>query len=205
MKKAPLSKERICQAALKLIEQDGLQSFSMRKLGQVLSVEAMSLYHHFPSKAHVLDAILDQLFAGFTTLPTSRPFAERLRDAAYAYRAIAHRYPRFFQYVLVHRMNTREGLRFIEQIAGLFPDTNPRKAAQMFRAFGYYLTGAILDETSGYAQGPSAAEPVPPKEQAEIAPKLIAMGPYFAKKEWDAIFDFGLDAFIAYMNKQASP
>ena len=31
----------------------------------------------------------------------------------------------------------------------------------MFRTFGYYLNGAILDETAGYARGPSTVEPVP--------------------------------------------
>ena len=59
----PLDKEAIELAALALIDKDGLGELSMRRLGKKLGVEAMSLYHHYPSKAHLLDALLDRLIA----------------------------------------------------------------------------------------------------------------------------------------------
>src|SRR5438067_10994436 len=55
----PLSRDRILHAALELADEGGIESLSMRKLGQVLGFEAMSLYNHVANKDDVLDGILD--------------------------------------------------------------------------------------------------------------------------------------------------
>jgi AcrR family transcriptional regulator len=55
----PLSRDRILQAALELVDKGGIESLTMRKLGQALGFEAMSLYHHVADKDDVLDGILD--------------------------------------------------------------------------------------------------------------------------------------------------
>ena len=49
----PLSKERVLRAAINLADEAGLESLSMRKLGQELGVEAMSLYNHAVSYTHL--------------------------------------------------------------------------------------------------------------------------------------------------------
>ena len=66
----------------------------------------------------------------------------------------------------------------------------------MFRTFGYYLNGAILDETAGYARGPSTIEPVPAEEMARDFPEVVAAGPYFRSSEWEATLEFGIDLLI---------
>ena len=55
----PLSRDRILHAALELVDTGGIESLTMRKLGQVLGFEAMSLYNHVANKDDVLDGILD--------------------------------------------------------------------------------------------------------------------------------------------------
>jgi AcrR family transcriptional regulator len=60
--RARLTRERVLQTALRLADQGGLESLSMRKLGQELGVEAMALYYHFASKGEVLDGIIDLVF-----------------------------------------------------------------------------------------------------------------------------------------------
>src|SRR2546426_11827847 len=55
----PLSRDRIVHAALELADEGGIESLVMRKLGQVLGFEAMSLYNHVANKDDVLDGILD--------------------------------------------------------------------------------------------------------------------------------------------------
>src|SRR5947199_10852002 len=55
----PLSRERILEAALRLADEGGIESVTMRKLGQTLGFEAMSLYNHVANKDDVLDGILD--------------------------------------------------------------------------------------------------------------------------------------------------
>jgi len=62
-RRAPLTRERVREAAIKLADQGGIESLSMRKLGQELGVEAMALYYHFASKDEVLDGAVDLVFS----------------------------------------------------------------------------------------------------------------------------------------------
>src|SRR5215475_13580310 len=59
----PLSRERILAAALELVDEEGIDALSMRKLAQALGYEAMSLYNHVSNKDDVLDGILDLVLA----------------------------------------------------------------------------------------------------------------------------------------------
>ena len=59
----PLSRDRILQAALELVDEGGIESLTMRRLGQALGFEAMSLYNHVANKDDVLDGILDLVLA----------------------------------------------------------------------------------------------------------------------------------------------
>ena len=90
-----LTRERIEIEALALIDADGIEAFSTRKLGERLGCEAMSIYHHFSSKAHILDALVDRVLGGMP-IPdkTLRP-AERLRQFAEGWRRISLKHPRF--------------------------------------------------------------------------------------------------------------
>ena len=55
----PLTRERVLEAAIRLADESGIESLSMRKLGQELGVEAMSLYNHVKNKDEVLDGIVE--------------------------------------------------------------------------------------------------------------------------------------------------
>src|SRR5262245_60270100 len=163
--KRQLDRERIELAALELVEREGLAEFSMRKLGAALGVEAMSLYHHFPSKAHLFDALLDRLIVESTAgLEEGRSWRDNARRLCIAYRELALRHPEFARFMIVHRTNTRGGLAWLERVVRIFSDAgfDTETAARAFRSVGYYLAGAVLDETAGYAKGPTAADPVPP-------------------------------------------
>jgi AcrR family transcriptional regulator len=61
--RAPLSRERVMRAAISLADSSGIDSLSMRKLGQDLGVEAMSLYNHVANKDDILDGIVDLVFS----------------------------------------------------------------------------------------------------------------------------------------------
>ena len=68
------------------------------------------------------------------------------------------------------------GVAFIERMLRHFHAALPddRLAAQAFRVFGYYVLGAALDETSGYAEGPSAAKPAGDDYIAGACPRLAS-------------------------------
>ncbi len=61
--RAPLSRDRVLRAAVALADQGGIGALSMRKLGQVLGVEAMSLYNHVAGKGGLLDGMIDIVFS----------------------------------------------------------------------------------------------------------------------------------------------
>ncbi len=61
--RVPLSCTRIIDAAVRYVDDNCLDELSMRRLGSELGVEAMSLYRYFPSKAALLDAVVDRLLS----------------------------------------------------------------------------------------------------------------------------------------------
>ena len=59
--RAPLTRERVLRAAVDIADRDGIDAVTMRRLGQELGVEAMSLYHHVAGKDEVVTGIVDLL------------------------------------------------------------------------------------------------------------------------------------------------
>ncbi|MGH2488893.1 MAG: TetR/AcrR family transcriptional regulator, partial [Candidatus Limnocylindria bacterium] len=68
-RRAPLNRERVLRAALRLADRGGIDSVSMRHLGQELGVEAMTLYHYVASKDELLEGMVD-LVTGEIELPS---------------------------------------------------------------------------------------------------------------------------------------
>ena len=64
-----LNRERVLQAAVAFADEHGIGSLSMRKLGDALGVEAMSLYNHVANKSELLDCMIDLVFSEIE-LPT---------------------------------------------------------------------------------------------------------------------------------------
>ena len=201
-----LTRERIVAVALEQVAAEGLAALSTRKLGLRLGCEAMSIYHHFPSKHHLLDAMVDEALASIELPPQGLAPMASLRHMLLAYRAMANRYPALYPLIAVHRLNTPTGVKLIEAMLGLISDLLPdvELTARHFRALGYYITGAALDETSGYARGPSAADPVSDAYVAEHCPLLAACAPFFKAEHWTATYEIGLEALLARIEADAA-
>jgi AcrR family transcriptional regulator len=195
----PLTADRIELTALEVIEREGLAGFSMRKLAAALGCTAMSLYHHYPSKGHLMDALIDRVVDELMPLPPAGlAWRERVRQVALEWRRGAKRRPALFPFVATHRMNTPKCLAHIDAVIGVFRDgtASDEEAARMFRAVGYYLAGAVLDETAGYSRGPSTVAPVPEEVMARDYPHVAASAAFFAPPAREATFLAGLDALI---------
>ena len=192
-----LSAARIVDAALALVDEHGLPALTFRRLGAALDCEPMSVYHYFPSKRHLLDALVEKTLV-IPEPPAGLDPIGRLRFLGYEYRAMAHRYPRFFPYAALHRLNMPAGVSFIERMLGHFREALPddRLAAQVFRIFGYYVVGAALEETSGYAAGPSAEDPVSDEYIARECPQLAESAPYFKATWFDSTFELGFEMLL---------
>lgn len=204
--RAALSRPLIVEAALQMVAADGLAALSTRKLGALLGCEAMSIYHHFPGKQHLLDALVDHVIASFEWPDPAASPLDRLRAAMYSYRAMAHRFPALFPLVGLHRLNTPTGVHFIEGVLAIVQAVVPdaELAARHFRTMGYYLLGASLDETAGYAKGPSAAEPVDGAFIERECPRLAASSRWFQRTQWDRTFALGLEALLDAAQRDAA-
>lgn len=182
-----------------LVDREGLAAFSIRRLGDELGCEAMSIYYHYPSKAHLMDALVGLMLAeAHVEMNRQWDWRERLRRAAHGFRAMALKHPAFFPFFAVHRLNTPAGVAYIDGIIGILRDAgfSDREAAMYFRELGYYLTGAALDETAGYAKGLSSPEPVSNEIIAAKFKHLAAAASYFQPAHFDATFETGLEMLL---------
>ncbi|HUJ26065.1 MAG TPA: TetR/AcrR family transcriptional regulator C-terminal domain-containing protein [Myxococcales bacterium] len=197
MRRKSLTKEKIAGEALKLIDRVGLQGFSARKLAARLKVQAMSLYHHFPSQAHLLDAVMDQLISG---LPNPLDYPDTEENGLMvmrAYRDLARRHPKFFPYVVMHRWNTPATLRYLEGLLSIYvrEGFDMEMTVRLFRIFGYFLGGCAIEEN---AELRSAAEPVSLDEQRVKFPLVYEAAPWFQGHRDDA-FELGMKTLISSM------
>jgi len=149
-----LSRDRIRDAALELIDADGLGALSMRRLAQSLGVQAPSLYSHFATKDDVLDAIANRLIAEVDTSGFEHGWREGLLTWARSYRAVLAAHP-FAAPIIASGTQRRD--RFLEMAndvhGGLVGAGWPaRRATEISGAVKYLVIGAASTPfASGFA------------------------------------------------------
>jgi AcrR family transcriptional regulator len=92
-RRAPLSRERVLRAAVLLADSGGLEALTMRRLGEDLAVEAMSLYKHVANKEDLLDGMVDLVFAEIELPTGDTDWRTAMRDRAVSTRAALVRHP----------------------------------------------------------------------------------------------------------------
>ena len=202
----PLSAERITIEALALIDEAGLDGFSFRVLARRLNCQAMSIYHYFPSKQHLYESLVDFCIAEMQTPAADLPWRERMLVLAGGYRQVAVRHPGFFLYFAIFRKNNRSGLGWIDAVVRTLEETglDAETRARHFRALGYYIAGAGLDEAMGYSRGPSAVDPVPGDQAALDFPSIIGIGRYFAPEYRKSTWEYGLNVLLDRIEAEAA-
>ncbi|MGO9821928.1 MAG: TetR family transcriptional regulator, partial [Solirubrobacteraceae bacterium] len=84
----PLNRERVLRAAVALADESGISSLSMRKLGDALGVEAMSLYNHVANKDDLLDGMIDFVFGEIGLPPRDIDWRAAMRQRAISARKV---------------------------------------------------------------------------------------------------------------------
>jgi AcrR family transcriptional regulator len=84
MRRKPLTRDAILDAAIELLDRDGMAALSMRRLGAALGVEAMSLYNHIPSKADLLDGVHERILLSLAPAVQARTWQSYARHQALA-------------------------------------------------------------------------------------------------------------------------
>ncbi|MGH3396013.1 MAG: TetR/AcrR family transcriptional regulator C-terminal domain-containing protein [Streptosporangiaceae bacterium] len=90
--RTPLNREKILRAALALADANGIESLSMRKLGETVGVEAMSLYNHVPGKADLLNGLIDLVFSEIELPSAEVDWRAAMYERAIAVRAVLSRH-----------------------------------------------------------------------------------------------------------------
>src|SRR5437870_5886259 len=88
-----LSRKRILRAALQVMDQEGLEAVTMRRLGRELGVEAMSLYNHVKDKEAILEGILEVVMAEFEFPEETGDWEADVRAGARAWRRLMIAHP----------------------------------------------------------------------------------------------------------------
>src|SRR5262245_27866588 len=152
----PLTRERVLYAAITLADQAGIESLSMRKVGQALGVEAMSLYNHVANKDDLLDGMIDVLVSQIEVPASGGDWRTALRGSALSARALMLRHswgPR----LIASRPRSRMGpamVRYMDSVVGCL-----RQAGfswELVHLAGHVIGSRLL----GYMQKPYAAEDV---------------------------------------------
>jgi len=156
----PLSRERIVAAALSFIDEHGLPGLTMRQLGHVLGVEAMSLYRYVPGREDLLDAVVEKMLEEMHRDDVLRSpehgWQDFLQRLAHGVRRVALAHPQAFPLVASRPVEApwlRPPLRSLEWVEafldGLIQEGfDDASAVGAYRAFTSFLLGHLLLEVS---------------------------------------------------------
>lgn len=206
LKRVPLDRKRIAETALALIDEHGIEQLTMRSLGRALDVEAMALYHHFSSKAELLDGILDSLLDDVEhNIPDDGTPLQRIRATFCAMRALAIAHPHVFLAMVSRRFRTLRALQFYERLLRSFnaAGLNAEQSAAYYRLLANFTIGAGIAEVGSRAQQPEDAPAVLEEFYEPGAfPMVTDIVPYLRVDLLEGIFQSGLDLLLEQLQRQ---
>jgi AcrR family transcriptional regulator len=148
-----LTRDGVVVAALTLIDEQGLDAFSTRKLGARVGLRAMSLYHYFPSREALLDAAVDRMIAE-VTLPNVKKVGWRrgLQRLAQSYRAMGHRHLLAIPLLAQRCPSSPTMQRFLDTLHGLLLKVglSPETAADWLFIQRDYVIGSLMADFSSH-------------------------------------------------------
>ena len=196
----PLTRDRVLRAAVEIVDREGVDALSMRRLGAELGVEAMSLYNHVPNKAAVLDGIVEVIVNEIEVVPAGRDWTESVRRIARSYRAVALRHPKIVPLISLRPFNTLPTLRPVEYVFEVFRNAgfSPEASLHAFRTVAGFVTGYTLAETGDFfgetsGEGQLTVADLP----SEDFPRIREVELYLASTNHDDEFEFALDVILS--------
>jgi len=197
-----LTRERILRAAIQIADERGMGALSMRKLGERLGVEAMSLYHHVANKEGVLEGMADLVVAEIAR-PEGRTWKEAMRVRARSVRAVLLAHPWAAALIESRRELGEERLHHAESVLSVLRDAgfSPELAYRAFLALDSYVYGFALQEGSWAFEGAEREErtrALAPR-MAESHPRLAEVARLVMEKGvagYEDEFGFGLELLL---------
>ena len=220
----PLSRDRVLRAAVRVADEGGLESLTMRRVAEELGAEAMSLYYHVAKKEDILDGLVEVIAAEINDVverlpePSGGPdWKTAIRRRILSAREVFLRHP-WAPGVFEERAGASPAvLRYYDGLVGLMRDggfsydlTHHALHALGSRALGFsqepFAPGDGPGGPGGTGGGPGTAAPPPDAEQmAAQFPHLAGMMAEIVHDDPDstlgwcddqAEFEFGLDLIL---------
>jgi AcrR family transcriptional regulator len=200
-----LSRDRVLRAAVAFADEHGIGSLSMRKLGEVLGVEAMSLYNHVANKAQLLDGMVDLIFSEIDLPSDGSDWKAAMRARAISARQVLARHRWAIGLMESRATPGPATLRHHDRVIGILRDAgfSVGMAAHAFALLDSYIYGFALqeaslpfdtaEETADLAQSIMAGMPADEYPHlTELAVKHVLQPGY----EYGNEYEFGLELIL---------
>lgn len=212
--RAPLSRERVLEAALWYVDQHGLEALSMHRLGTQLGVKAMSLYNHVGGKDDILDGMVEVMWAEIRLEPMDTgDWQSAVRAVAHALRDCVHRHPQAAPLLTSRQVLPEAALRTCDAVLrtlreGGVPDDH---ASPLLRTVVSYGFGYALTELSCWMPCPGAAAEDEFARIRRISAMLPAQTPEHLVRtavllcgdcDMSAEFDLGVDLMVRGLERR---
>jgi AcrR family transcriptional regulator len=161
-----ITPELVFSTALALIDRDGADALSMRRLGAALDRDPMILYRHAPGKAALLDGVVETVLAQLKVDPADPDWTAQLRGVARDYRALALAHPHVVPLLVTRPLATplalrpRGTLRPLEDVLDLLTRAgfSGQDALHIYRALFGFLNGHVLNELQELVENPDETD-----------------------------------------------
>jgi AcrR family transcriptional regulator len=204
----PISRSLILQTALGIIDRDGVDGLSMRRLSDAVGRDPTVLYRHLPNKAAVLDGVAEIVLGQLTVDTADSDWAAQLRIVAHDFRRLAITHPNVVPLLVTRPLATPLGqrppgmLRPLEDVLTLLTSAGFTgiDALHIYRLLFGFLHGHILNELQEVVERPEETDDVLRLGLYRLPitefPHLRALAPALAYYDGAAELDRGLDVLL---------
>ena len=203
-----ITRATVLAAALEIIDRDGIDGLTMRRLGRALGRDPMTLYRHAPNKAALLDGVAEIVLEQLSVDTTDRDWAAQLRAVARDYRRLTLAHPHVVPLLVTRPLATPLGLRPLgtlrplEEILELLTRAgfNGSDALHMYRALFGFLHGHVLNELQEMVERPEETNDLLRLGLHRLPinefPILRSLAPVLASYDGAAELEGGLDILL---------
>jgi AcrR family transcriptional regulator len=167
-----LTRQRIVEVASALVDAEGLDAVSVRRLAAELGVQGPSLYHHFATKADILDAVADTMVAQVDMSAFgTEDWADALRNWARSYHAVLTAHPNIVPVLAQGPGRRPAGLAMADTVYGALIDAgwSPARATHIGALMRYLITGSALGSFAlGFPGDPGLYQEYPHLHDAHL-------------------------------------
>ena len=204
-----LDRRRVLQAALEVIDRDGLDALTMRRLAAELEVDPMTVHHHARGKDSLLAGVAELLWEEVEHPAPSLDAKDVLRTLAHSVRGVFHRHPEAAPLILRCTDFSRSELELWRVYLDALSDAGIDTPASVLRPVLLYALGTAYAEVAmlGVACGPTQTRPLSEREMLltlgqalpqETPPQLAgAAVEMIADCDPDRCFSDGLELMLA--------